>query len=267
MEGRPVAVERDFTHDIYRKLLTTLVASGYRFHTFSQVAEQGAGPHVLLRHDVDRLPSRSVAMATLESECGACATYFFRVRAGRFDAQAVREVSALGHEIGYHYEDLVDARGDVDHAWELFQRNLDRLRSVATVWSIAMHGRPLSRWDSRDLWRRHDYRVADIKCEAYLDIDWTRWRYFTDTGRAWNGAHNARDFPTAEQALPLLKVRSTKALDQLLQSDRPDAVISSHPERWTAGVLGWMQVLATDLAVSAVKRILKPRRAAATATG
>jgi hypothetical protein len=259
-------MERDFTHQGYRALLAALSAANYRFLTFARIADRREGaPHVVLRHDVDRMPARAVAMASLESACGVSATYFFRVRAGAFSEEAVRKVSALGHEIGYHYEDLVDARGDFDRAWGLFKRNLERLRSVTTVHSIAMHGRPFSRWDARDLWRWHDYRAVDVRCEAYLDIEWTRWRYFTDTGRAWNGAHNVRDFPTAERALPLLRMSSTAALARWLLSETPQVVISSHPERWTAGMLGWIQVLATDFAASTAKRILKPRRSGAVA--
>ena len=254
-------MDRDFTHRSYRELLAALAAGNYRFLAFGEMAGRGDGsPRVVLRHDVDRLPSRAVAMAILESECGVRATYFFRVRGGAFAEQAVRRVAGLSHEIGYHYEELADTRGDTRSAWDLFRRNLDRLRAVAPVESIAMHGRPLSRWDARDLWGQYDYRSVGVQREAYLDVDWTRWRYFTDTGRAWNGSSNLRDFPLAEGALPLLRMDSTGALARYLRADRPDVVISNHPERWAAGMIGWMQVLATDTAVSLAKRALKPRR-------
>jgi len=254
-------MERDFTHEGYRMLLAALAEAGYRFLTFSRIADRREGaPHVVLRHDVDRMPARAVAMAMLESSCGVSATYFFRIRSGAFDEQAVRQVSALGHEVGYHYEELADTRGDFDRAWELFRRNLELLRAVTPVHSIAMHGRPFSRWDARDLWRRYDYRTVGVKCEAYRDLDWTHWRYFTDTGRGWNGLANLRDFPIVEGALPLLRMSGTGALAGFLRSRTPDVVISNHPERWTAGMLGWIQVLATDCAVSMAKRILRPRR-------
>jgi len=57
-----------------------------------------------------------------------------------------------------------------------------------------MHGSPLSKYDSRDLWKVYDYRDYGIIGEPYFDIDFSKVLYLTDTGRRWDGDKvNIRD--------------------------------------------------------------------------
>jgi hypothetical protein len=63
----------------------------------------------------------------------------------------IKEIHDLGHEIGYHYENLTTCMGNMEAAIDDFQRNLEKLRKIAPVSTICMHGSPRSRWDSRDL--------------------------------------------------------------------------------------------------------------------
>lgn len=64
-------------------------------------------PHafVLLRHDVDARPDNALRMARLEHSLGIRGTYYFRMP-HTFDPPIIKEIAALGHEIGYHYETL-----------------------------------------------------------------------------------------------------------------------------------------------------------------
>jgi hypothetical protein len=245
----------DFTHRQFALLLGTLRRLGYRFDSFARLDNDArAGALVMLRHDVDRFAARSVALARIEAELGCRATYFFRVRNEQMPAAAIERVVELGHEIGYHYEDLADAGGDRARAWDGFRRNLDRLRTIAPVVSIAMHGRPFSPWDGRDLWSTYDYRSVGVTCEAYLDPDWQRWRYFTDTGRAWNGSANVRDTPPSAQACPRLPEGTTAALIRYLDAKPERVIVSAHPERWVHGSVAWLQVLLLDLGIAVLKR-------------
>lgn len=258
---RPPVIERDFTLARYAALLTGLTRAGYRFRTFERRREPDtdSGRQILLRHDVDRLPGRAAAMAALEYALGIQATYFFRLKPGSFHPTIIRTLADQGHEIGYHYEDLADTRGDHQAAWELFKQRLDQLRAVASVTSIAMHGRPLSPWDARALWQSFDYRTLGIHQEAYFDLDWSPggYRYFTDTGRSWNHGVNLRDRPPTEEGRSaMVAVRSTHELLRFLVAQPGQAVISNHPERWTDSLSGWGQVWLTDAAISLVKRML-----------
>jgi len=255
---------RDFSHKKYISLLEALKKNGYRFRRFAELPLAhggGDGPEVLLRHDVDRMPGRSMQLARTEAEHGAKSTYFFRSKPISFNKEIVERIAELGHEIGFHYESLSDAHGDFKKAWKLFNDDLAQFSPICTVKSIAMHGRPFSPWDNRDIWRHFDYRAAGIAIEAYEDIDWGRYLYFTDTGRRWNSESNVRDHvATSDSSQSRLAVTWTDDLIQLIETRQPDLVISTHPERWTAGIDGWLQVYATDMGINMAKRILKTFR-------
>src|SRR5690606_35950875 len=97
----------------------------------------------------------------------------------------------LGHEVGYHYEDLARTGGDVAAAHERFAANLEAFRMHADVKTACSHGSPLSRHLNLDM--RDDDREPeryDLLGEAYLsietdDADPRLPSYFSDTGRRW----------------------------------------------------------------------------------
>ena len=55
---------------------------------------------------MDRLPGNSLKTALLENNFGIRATYFFRTIPQTFKPEIIKEIADLGHEIGYHYENL-----------------------------------------------------------------------------------------------------------------------------------------------------------------
>lgn len=173
----------------------------------------------ILRHDVDRLPQNSLATAKIENKLDITGTYYFRIVPKSFDKSIIKQIADLGHEIGYHYEDVDTASKKstvksqklstneiLELAWTLFKENLEVLRSIAPVKTICMHGSPLSKYDNKLLWTKYDYRKLGIIGEPYLDIDWNEFGYLTDTGRRWNGI-SVRDKITSQN----LKFKSCAA--------------------------------------------------------
>ena len=145
---------------------------------------------LILRHDVDRKPKQAIKIARIAKEYGAVGTFNFRVLRNKTDKNAVVDISNMGHEIGYHYEDLSIAKGDVDTAIEYFEKNLKLLREIADVKTATMHGRPLSKYDNRDIWKFTNVERFNLYGEAYISIDYKNIYYLTDTGRTW-GETNA----------------------------------------------------------------------------
>ncbi len=96
-----------FGVDAYAELLTRLRESGYRLAPVTALADPG--PTVLLRHDVDLDPPSTLAMAEREAQLGVAATYYvpltqhFNVL-DPVQRDAIRQLAALGHEIGLHYD-------------------------------------------------------------------------------------------------------------------------------------------------------------------
>jgi hypothetical protein len=94
-----------FDVDHYRELLDAAQAGGYRFATFD--AEPRAGD-LLLRHDVDLSLEAALAMARLERDAGAQATYFLMTESAFYNLdsalgrETLRELRDLGHSVGLH---------------------------------------------------------------------------------------------------------------------------------------------------------------------
>lgn len=111
---------RDFSLTAYSHFLKVLNAE-YLFATFRGIFQDNLDKFVVLRHDVDRKPEKALRMAKIEADFGIRSTYFFRVTDESFDPKIIQEIAFLGHEIGYHYENLSTAarrlgisRGDLN---------------------------------------------------------------------------------------------------------------------------------------------------------
>ncbi len=94
-----------FDLDHYAELLAAAKAGGYRFAFFDRRPEPKT---VLVRHDVDLSLDAALAMAELEAEAGAAATYllmtrseFYNLRA-RSGEDAIEHLRRLGHRVGIH---------------------------------------------------------------------------------------------------------------------------------------------------------------------
>jgi len=148
----------------------------------------------ILRHDVDHRTLNALKMAEMEADAEIAATYYFRSIPPVFKPDIIRRISDLGHEIGYHYENLSFGRRHsgisreqfFELAIEDFKRNLEKFRKLVSVKTICMHGSPWSKYDNRELWDVYDYRDYGIIGEQYLDVDFNEVLYLTDTGMAWN---------------------------------------------------------------------------------
>ena len=239
-------MEKDFTHKIYRDFLISLKEHNFQFITVEEYFTLKYNKNrafIIIRHDVDRRAKSSLKMAKIESSMGVKATYYFRTIRKTLKPDIIREIASLGHEIGYHYESLAETDGNYEKAIEDFSRNLYKLRDIYPIKSISMHGRPTSKWDSRLLWRRYNYRDYGILSEPYLDIDFKKILYITDAGRAWNNELiNRRDRVDSS-----FNFRFYHTDDIILNINRgvlPSKImVNIHPEHWSEGDIEWYRVL------------------------
>ncbi len=254
---------RDFTIDIFGQLLEASIAEGYRFMTFENFLVKRTLPPktIIMRHDVDRKPHNASVTAQIEKELGIQASYYFRIVNKSYDAAIIKAIAEMGHEIGYHYEDLVLAKGDFNQAIKSFEGNLKKLRALYPIKTICMHGSPLSRWDNRRLWETFDYRDFGIMGEPYFDVDFTRVLYLTDTGRRWDwAAASVRD--RVESNLNRDSgIRTTYDLIDALKNHRlPDQImINIHPQRWDNAYLPWGKQLLLQNTKNILKKIIVMR--------
>lgn len=96
----------DFTLNTYTRLLRALKDQHFTFQTFAGFLKDPAKHVIILRHDVDARKMNSLQTAQKENELGITGTYYFRIVPGSYDEVVIKQIYELGHEIGYHYEDL-----------------------------------------------------------------------------------------------------------------------------------------------------------------
>jgi hypothetical protein len=249
----------DFTIKTYTLLLKALQSSGYAFQRISDFIRMPKDKTIIFRHDVDRLPDNALGMARLEHGLGIAATYYFRAVPESWDEVIIREISSLGHEIGYHYECLTACDGNLENAFDNFQTNLANLRTLVPVSTICMHGSPKSRWDSKDLWETYDYRKLGIVGEPYLDLDFNEVFYLTDTGRCWNGWKvSVRDKLPQQEAWIRQGLVFRATWDIIRAAEHGDlpskTMLTVHSQRWHDRPWPWLWELIWQNAKNVVKR-------------
>lgn len=255
----------DFTLLTYRKLLEALKERGYVFITFEQYCQVSAEwlpkRFVILRHDVDLRAKNSLATAQIEHELELQASYYFRVVPESNQPEVIREIAALGHEIGYHYEDMAIMHGDTEKALAHFQEQLAYFRLYYPVSTICMHGAPTSKYDGRELWKHYDYREYGVIGEPYFDVDFSKVFYLTDTGRRWDGYKvSVRDkIPQYQDQWTergWVYRRSSQIIEAAEQSQLPACImITTHPQRWTNNPLLWIKEVVVQTIKNTIKRL------------
>jgi len=259
----------DFSLTAYRQLLFAVKHAGYAFFTFEDWCDGKAqGRYVILRHDVDLKAENSLAIARIEAEMDIRATYYFRIVPQSNQPDIIRLIAGLGHEIGYHYEDLSLFKGDAEGSIVHFKKQLQYFRQFYPVRTICMHGSPTSKWDNRNLWKTYNYHDYEIIGEPYFDFINNNSElnpeifYFTDTARMWDGdKYNVRDKMNTDSSSiksvkrAVFRVHSTFDFVNWLKSKPTTDVImiTTHPQRWSNNTVGWIH----ELIMQTIKNFVK----------
>lgn len=223
----------------------------FTFKAYKQILKY----NITFRHDVDRRPKKSLKMAEIENEYGIKATYYFRMKPESYDVSIINQIIDLGHEVGYHYECLCDSNGDYEKGLLDFEKNLTKLRELYPVTKIAMHGRPTSPHDSRDLWRKYDYRKYGIQYEPYFDTDYNKVLYITDAGRSWNNdSINRRDKVNSRYDFTFKSI--TDIITKIESGILPESIIINiHPEHWAENIYEWLIIFTFRKVKNIIKKV------------
>jgi hypothetical protein len=250
----------DFTMKQYSLYLLAIKKNFKKSITFNNFfSKKPNKKFCIIRHDVDRKPKNALKMAELENYHGVKSTYYFRTKKGVFNKKIIKQIYSLGHEIGYHYESLSDTNGDFEKALEDFTSNLKNLRKIVPITTISMHGRPLSPYDNRDIWKNpYNNKILKnklkIKGEVYLDIDYSDILYISDTGRNWDSSKdNIRDTVYSNISE---QIKSSSDLIKKIQTTNTNMIILTHPERWSNSYFDYSFQLTADLLINTIKKAL-----------
>lgn len=244
----------DFSLKKYQVLLSHLREAQYNFQTFDAFLTHASPRAVILRHDVDLRPSKSLQFASLQHDLGIRGVYYFRANPQSWNEGVILDIAALGHEIGYHYESLTTCKGNLTLAIQDFEKNLTELRRLAPVSTICMHGSPLSRFDSKDLWKTYQYSDFGIRGEPYFDIDFSKVLYLTDTGRRWDGEKvSVRD--KVSSGFDFNFRGTDNIIEAIKQNLLPEQIMFTfHPQRWSDNPFQWVGELVSQNAKNFVKK-------------
>ena len=150
----------------------------------------------------------------------------------------------------------------MDKAYEDFCWNLEALRVLVPVRSICMHGSPRSPYDSKDIWKKYDYHTLGIENEPYLDTDFSKVFYLTDTGRRWDGYKvSVRDKIPEYQDIWTKQGLTFHSTDDVIEGLRSGRIpkrlmITVHPQRWAPFGSAWCKELLLQNAKNIVKKAI-----------
>ncbi|MDO9536748.1 MAG: hypothetical protein Q7J68_00325, partial [Thermoplasmata archaeon] len=183
----------------------------------------------------DKHPERAARMALLEKNMGVQSTYYFRWdpkainwagtagnRQGNFPEMQIVETKIYGHEVGYHYENLSELRNN-ELALKDFEEKLSRLRKLAPVRTVAMHGAPRIPVRNADMLEGVDLSKYDLLGEPHISAEFADIVYITDSGRRWSSGAGSRD--TLGRPLEE-KVKGTDELIEILSSKKYPRVMA-----------------------------------------
>lgn len=170
-----------FTYGAYGEMLRILKERGYGFCGYEDW--EGVEKPVILRHDIDFDLAAALGMAELEAREGVGSTYFALLRTDfynpfeRRNAERLRRIADLGHDIGLHFDETqYDKAEDMPAAIE---READILGSLLdlSVRCVSMH-RP----SSASL--EADWNVPGI-VNSYSKVFFQGFEYASDSRRNW----------------------------------------------------------------------------------
>lgn len=264
----------DFTFGTYQSLVQAMLESQYDLLSFSDYFHTSAKKFIIIRQDVDDHKENSLKVARLQDAVGIHSTFYFRMVPDSYDPVLVDAIASMGHEIGYHYEDMDLALHELkkkglfkrkireedlfEPAIELFERNLGILRKHYPVQTICAHGSPMSSVNNKAIWKRYRYQDFGIIGEPYFDIDFNQVHYMTDTGRCWNGFDvSVRDKINVADQFREFRYKSTfDIIKAFRQSSLPDKIhMTFHPQRWCDNPVDWSR----ELIFQSLKNLIKAK--------
>lgn len=176
-------MKHNFTLDTYTKLLKYFQQT-HNYTLFKEYSQSVDQHTMLLRHDIDYSLKHAYEVAKLEAKLGIKSTYFLLFSSPFYNMldeeniHLAKQIAALGHEIGLHYDVTVISKGSEKNPSALFEAEINLLSILIDqpIKSIAMHNPSIS---GEDIFRETDY-INTYSEEFVKDMG-----YFSDSCMAW----------------------------------------------------------------------------------
>lgn len=283
---------RDFTVKKYKDLIRVLLNEGYRSISVERAISLNEIREdekiAVIRHDIDTRFDLPIAliMADFENRNNVIASYYFRTVPETYDIHLIEKIRDLGHEIGYHYEVMSLAKGNEAEAMKRFVKDLEELRRSCQVKTICQHGGAMGHynttsisglleigWDylrgkirrieyfpSIKLWDKYKLEDYGLVGDAYLSLDFSIFKYFSDTGQRWD-SHETRILDNIQESQSYRKItaRSTDDLIDLIRSDKIRHLnLLVHPANWNDPFFPWLKWRVLQNVRNHLKKLYNP---------
>ena len=183
----------NFSYNHYRDILKKALKMGFIITNFRDADKFSKKTKtIILRHDIDYLPKRALAMAKIEEKLGIKSTYFVRVHGEyyhAFDRQsylAIKKIAELGHELSLHSEARNLAREFKMGMVKLFRLEKEMLEKIfqLKIVSASEHA-DLGR--SKNYWQKHLFTLVDKKKVGikHYPQEFQDFKYLSDSLGCW----------------------------------------------------------------------------------
>lgn len=174
-----------FTYDAYGELLELFLRNGF---VFSGYADAQMYPRsCILRHDIDLSIAKALQMAEYEASLNfkVRSTFFVLLRtdfynpASRDSVKMLREIAAMGHEIGLHFDESAYDDIDLNTCSQSVQGEADVLQGILgiPIRAVSMHM-------PSQCFLKSDLNFEGL-INAYSKVFFKEFKYLSDSMRKW----------------------------------------------------------------------------------
>jgi hypothetical protein len=183
----PLPPSDAFSLEFYEWTLVKAQRLGYSFPTVSELARDFDRPGrvLMLRHDIDVSPLNALDMARLEHRLGVRSSYYVLMHCPFYHPgaprhwDALREIAAMGFEVGLHYDiRFFEARG-----LDPLSGVLDDAKALGHLLGLPIRSVSQHQPASSSLLRE----IQEYYVDAYCDEMARGMHYISDSGFKWRG--------------------------------------------------------------------------------
>jgi len=205
-----------FNENYYKSLIRTAKIK-YRIGTYLNCTDNGN--IVIFRHDIDLSPQRALNLAKIEHKEKITTTYFVDIHSRFYNAfektiaNCIKDIKALGHNIGLHF-DLSYYKKDQSVHNEALEKYLELEKNILeNLLHISIN--VFSAHDPNANWLNYRQNTIAGMFNTYNKVIRSNFHYYSDSNYKWN------------------IYQSTKSMRNILEEGNEEKIqILTHPGWW-----------------------------------
>jgi len=168
----------------YNVLLKNFVKNNYVTKCYDNVEQKKR--HIILRHDIDIVPSDTINLAEIENNYNYKAYYFFLVNTDFYNVNSkntqeiIKKIISLGHHKGLHFDESImnKSKSNIDSIIDKECKVLENItqKKITTV-SFHRPSKKLMNLDREIAGRIHTYMPAFFSNISYVSDSRGTWKY------------------------------------------------------------------------------------------